>query len=92
LCINGEIPKSGLVKVRKRQFTEESVEEFMHLLLRESWQEVLSITEVNTKFNVFMDAILYYFNIAFPLKLFYLNDPIRNRWITQGLKISCKRM
>jgi uncharacterized protein YktA (UPF0223 family) len=39
-----------------------------------------------------MDMILYYFNIAFPLKLLYLNEPIRNRWITEELNISCKRM
>jgi hypothetical protein len=58
LCINVEIPKSGLVKVRKRQFTEEIVEEFKLLLLKESRQAVLSISEVNTKFNVFMDPIL----------------------------------
>jgi hypothetical protein len=28
--------KSGLVKVRKRQFTEESIEEFTYLLLKTS--------------------------------------------------------
>jgi hypothetical protein len=39
-----------------------------------------------------MDTILYYFNIAFPLKSYYVREPNRNRWITQGLKISSKRM
>jgi hypothetical protein len=92
LCINVEVSKSGVVKVTKRQFTEESIEEFKHLLFKKSWQEVLSISEVNTKFNVFVDTILYYFNIIFLLKLFYLNEPIRNRWIIEGLKISSKRM
>jgi hypothetical protein len=32
LCINAENPKIGLVKDRKRQFTEEVIEEFKYLL------------------------------------------------------------
>jgi hypothetical protein len=54
--------------------------------------EVLSNCGVNSKFNIFMDTILYDFNIAFPLKSYYVREPNRNRWITQGLKISSKRM
>jgi hypothetical protein len=37
LCINVERQKSGLVKVKKRRFTEEHVEEFKYLLLKELW-------------------------------------------------------
>jgi hypothetical protein len=92
LCIPVENPKSALVKVRKRQFTEKSIEEFRYLLLKESWQVVPLNSEVNSKFNAFMDTIVYYFNIAFPLKSYYVREPNRNRWITQGLKISSKRM
>jgi hypothetical protein len=91
-CIRVENPKLGLVKVRRRQFTEESTEELNYLLLKELWQEVLMNSEVNSKFNVFMDTILYYFNIAFPLKSYYVSEPNRNSWTTQGLKISSKEM
>jgi hypothetical protein len=37
LCTNAERQKSGLVKVKKRQFTEEGIEEFKNLLLKELW-------------------------------------------------------
>jgi hypothetical protein len=42
-------------------------------------------SEVNCKFDFFMDRALYYFNIAFPLKSYYVREPNRNSWITQGL-------
>jgi hypothetical protein len=68
LCINDENPKTGLTIVRKWHFTGESVGEFKYLLHQESWQEVFVYSELNTKFYVFMDAILYHFNTALPLK------------------------
>jgi hypothetical protein len=37
-----------------------------------------------------MDMSVYYFNKAFPLKSNYLSQLDRNKWITQGLKVSSK--
>jgi hypothetical protein len=85
LCICAENPKCGLKKVRKRQFAEESKEEFKYLLLKESWQEVLLNSELNSKFNVFMGIILYYFKITFPLNSYYVREPNINKWIKNFL-------
>jgi uncharacterized protein YqkB len=90
MCIHVENPKGRLVK-KKKQFTEEIREEFKYLLHKESWQEVFLNTETNTKFNVFLDMIVYYFNKAFPLKSNYLSELDRNKLITQGLNFSSKR-
>jgi hypothetical protein len=76
-----ENPKNAPVKVRKRQFTEKGIKEFKYLLLKESWQEVLLNSEVNTKFNVFMDIVLFYFGIVSPIKLFYVREANINGWI-----------
>jgi hypothetical protein len=92
LHINVENLKKGPVRIKERQFTEESIEEFNYLLSKESWQELWLNTEVNTKFNIFMDSILYYYNIAFPLKSSYLKESSKNRWITKGIQISSTRM
>ena len=67
MCINVENPKRGLAKVRKLHFTGESVEEFKYLLHQESWQKAFVYSEINTKFYVFTDTVLY-LNIALPLK------------------------
>jgi hypothetical protein len=62
------------------------------LLNKLSWQEVFWETGVNEKFKVFMDLVLYYFDIAFPLKFRHRKISSRNGWITQGIKKSSKRM
>jgi hypothetical protein len=77
---------------RKRQFTEEAIQEFNYLLQKELWQESFSNSDANSSFNVFMNTILYYYNIAFPLKIVYMSKTRRNKWITQGIRNSCKRM
>jgi hypothetical protein len=63
LCINDENPKSGLLKVRKRQFSEEMIEEFKYL--GTSWQDALLNSEINVRFNAFMDMVRYCLNISF---------------------------
>jgi hypothetical protein len=47
---------------------------------------------VNTSFNAFMDSIFYNYNIAFALKTVYRRNIEKNKWITQGICNSCKRM
>jgi hypothetical protein len=39
-----------------------------------------------------MDIFLNCYNIAFPIKTVCMRDTIKNNWITQGIKISSKRM
>jgi hypothetical protein len=45
-------------KVKTRQFTERSVEEFKCLLNRESWQEVFNTLVINATLQVFMDTFV----------------------------------
>jgi hypothetical protein len=56
-------------RVLKRHFGEDNISEFKCLLNRVSWQEVFLETEVNAKFKVFMDSVLYYIGIAFNTKV-----------------------
>jgi hypothetical protein len=49
-------------------------------------------TEVKGKLKVFTNSVLYFFDIAFPLEFRYGKKPLRNRWITQGIKVSSKKM
>jgi hypothetical protein len=39
-----------------------------------------------------MDVFLHCCNNAFPIKTVYVRDTIKNNWITQGIKISSKKM
>jgi hypothetical protein len=67
--INVNRPKNKEpLKSTEIQFTKESIDEVNHLLQKDSWQECFLNLDVNTSFNVFVDLILYQYNIAFPLE------------------------
>jgi len=78
--------------ILKRHFGDDNIREFEYLLKKETWLEVFSNTEVNTKFKVFMNSVLHLFGIAFPLELRHGKKPLRNGWITQGIKTASKKI
>jgi hypothetical protein len=80
------------VQILKRHFRENNIGEFKYLLNKETWQEVLTETEVNAKFEVLMNLFMHSFDIAFPLEFTHEKRPPSNGWITQGIKISSKKM
>jgi hypothetical protein len=69
-------------RIKRRQFSDDNVQEFLYLLNQVTWQEVYTASYVNAKLNVFIDIFLYFCNIAFPLKTVYVKDTIKNNWIT----------
>jgi hypothetical protein len=85
LKINVNRPDRGPQMCRKRQFTIEGIQEFNYLLQKELWQESFSNSDTNASFNAFMNAILYYYNTAFPLITVYTSKTRKNKWITQGI-------
>jgi hypothetical protein len=56
-------------KIKSRQYSEESAEEFKCLLNDDSQKEVFQTSEVNSALQVFTDIFGYYFNVAFPYNL-----------------------
>ena len=78
--------------VLKRSFGKNSIREFKHLLNKETWQGVLTGTEVNTEFEVFMNIFKHSFDTAFPLEYTYENSPYKNGGVTQEIKTSSKKI
>jgi hypothetical protein len=74
-------------RVLNRHFGENNIREFKYLLNKEVFTE----TEVNAKFEVFMNLVLHFFAIAFPLEFRYRKKPSGYGWITQGIKTSSKK-
>jgi len=77
-------------RIKKRQFSEVNFQEFLHFLNQVTWQEVYIESDVNAKFSTFIDVFLHWYNNAFPIKTIHMRDTIKNKWITQGIKISSK--
>jgi hypothetical protein len=79
------------IRALKRHFGDNNIREFKYLLKKVTWQEVFSETDVKGKLKVFTNSVLYFFDIAFPLEFRHVKKPLRNRWITQGIKMSSKK-
>jgi hypothetical protein len=78
-----------LLKQRTRKVNNETIKQFQLLLKSETWEFVYKDDDTNIKFNSFLYTFLNIFEASFPIK--YKNKgKIKNDWITQGIKISCK--
>jgi len=85
LYIKARDPIESPISRYKRLFTEKNTEEFQYSLHKENWNEVTTLGEPNSSFNIFMDTFRYYFNTAFPLKTTHVNNSMINTWITKGI-------
>ena len=92
LSIQSEKRTNILNTIVKRQFTNSRFEEFMYLLSRESWVEVVNQSDVNAALEAFSLIFLHCFNITFPYKRVKLREWINKRWLSKGLKTSSNRM
>jgi hypothetical protein len=86
------MPACTSVKIKRRHFNKNNTNKFIELLKRETWQEVTSLSEVNTKFEMFMCKINASFDKAFPLRHINNRNTTKAKWITQGIKISSKNV
>jgi hypothetical protein len=51
-----------------RKFSKQNWATFTDLLLRENWQQVYDLPNIDEKSSYFMEKIVEYFNVSFPLK------------------------
>jgi hypothetical protein len=58
-------------RVLKRDFGKNTIRELIYLVSKETWQEVFTETEVDANFKVYMNLVLHYFAIVFPLGFRY---------------------
>jgi hypothetical protein len=66
------------------------VSTFIEELQNESWDNIMNNTDVNESFNLFFNTVLIIFESCFPMQ-YVTNNVSNNQWITNGIKISCKR-
>jgi Reverse transcriptase (RNA-dependent DNA polymerase) len=51
-----------------RKFSDKNWQTFIDFLIKENWQTVYDVVDVDEKSNIFMTKITEYFELAFPLK------------------------
>jgi hypothetical protein len=82
--------KKVSLKQRTRIINSETLTNFQSLLKQETWQSVYQTQDTNNVFNSFLNAFLHIFEASFPVT-YRSTKKKKNYWITQGIKISCKR-
>jgi hypothetical protein len=70
-----------------RQINEDTIQNFQLVLENEKCEEIYNQDNINNKFHIFNIFLIKYEN-SFPLTQIYLHND--NKWITTGIKISCK--
>jgi hypothetical protein len=71
---------------RTRTINNETIIQFQN----ETWETVYKYSDTNNMFNSFLFTFLHIFEASFPIKYKSVGK-LTNDWITQGIKISCKR-
>lgn len=92
LPIMCRIPDGSTTKIWRRNFNKNNIKKFIDLLKKTTWHEVVSEYEVNAKFDMFMYKVSTLFDKAFPLKQSKTRKSNKATWITQGIKISSKKV
>lgn len=84
-----EIPK---VTYRyKRDYSMENIIKFKSCLNKLSFNEVFMESRLNEAFDIFHSTLLLFYNLCFPkIKVKTLNNQNKKKWVTTGLKNSCK--
>lgn len=76
----------------KRDYGGDNVLKFLECLNNLSWAECYLESDLNIAFNKFHELVCLFYNLCFP-KIRIKIDTLKNtkrRWITRGLKISCR--
>jgi len=78
-------------RIKKRQFSEANLQEFLYLLNQVTWQEVNVKSDINAKFSTFMDVFLHCYNNAFPIKTVHMRDTIKINGLLKESKFPAKQ-
>ena len=55
-------------EIKERYFREDKVWEFLYLINQVTWQKAYVESDVNTKFDVFLDVFFHYYDTTFSAK------------------------
>jgi len=93
VCMKPFQVQKGKKMMYIRQFTNSNMDYFKYLISDEKWTEAIESYEPNNSFMLFKNILIYYSNIAFPVKKNVVKaNNIIQRWITKGLIVSRNKL
>lgn len=75
----------------KRKYNVENINRFKNYISKISFNEVFVENDLNTAYDTFHDTVLLFYNLCFPKEKVKIHTKKnRMKWITAGLRKSCK--
>jgi hypothetical protein len=87
---NGTVTKEKCKSIDIRDINKDTILEFQTVLSWESWEDIFAQDNVNSMLNNFHNTHLRCFYASFPKKRKRFKS-IQGKWITNGIRISCKK-
>jgi hypothetical protein len=85
------VPINTLESMVVRNINKNNIDAFQRLLSWEQWDNIFGNDNVNDAFNNFHNTYLRCFYTCFPKKVIKQHNIINSKWITKGIRTSCKR-
>lgn len=74
----------------KRDMCEENIEKFLQCISSLTFSEVIAENDMEKAFTSFYDTLVLFYKLCFPIiKVKLSNKPVRNSWLTKGIKRCC---
>lgn len=78
--------------VTTRLLSHNNFETFISYIRNESWQDVYNCNDVNKAFELFINSLKHYIDIAFPVRKINVNKPTKKPWVTKGIRTSSEKL
>ena len=91
LCVNNILNRQtgNFRLVKKTLITKSAMSTFTEMLESNPGIIFINHSDVNTRFNLFLNTFLIILDSCFPMQ-YVTNNTTNNIWITKGINISCK--
>jgi hypothetical protein len=86
-------PKTNIISdkiISFRSYTQNNIEKFKHLIINESWQDIISSNDPCDAYPRFLNKITTHYESSFPIIKKKPKKRDNNKWITNGLIVSIK--
>ena len=74
------------LKAYRRDTTNHNKTLFVKLISNHDWSSIIKETDVNNKYNIFINTFTQYMNSCFPLRLHNIDSDTKNPWLNSEIK------
>ena len=74
------------LKAYRRHITTHSKQLFVNIISKHDWSPIIEESDVDKKYNIFINSFTQYMNLCFPLRLYNIDSDKKNPWFNSQVK------